>query len=129
VELEFHRPSPERVAAHRVQFSEYALVGTQDFFGSRVICLQPDTASGIDQSVARRDVTMGLQQFRLFAEACVQMAKEAANADHRSRLMDMAEAWGRLAEEAERFEQLVRDVDETFDAPEMQEFRPHRRSH
>jgi hypothetical protein len=34
-----------------------------------------------------------------------------------------------LAEEAERFEQLVRDVDETFDAPEMQEFRPHRRSH
>ena len=72
---------------------------------------------------------MGLQQFRLFAEACVQMAKEAANAEHRSRLMDMAEAWGRLAEEAERFEQLVRDVDETFDAPGMQEFRPHRRSH
>jgi len=59
----------------------------------------------------------GLQQFRLFAEACVQMAEEAPNAAHRSRLMDMAEAWGRLAEEAERFEQLVRDVDQTFDAP------------
>jgi hypothetical protein len=112
-----------------VQFSEHALVPFQYFFGNHTICLQPDTASGIDQSVGRRDVTMGLQQFRLFAEACVQMAKEAANADHRSRLMDMAEAWGRLAEEAERFEQLVRDVDETFDAPEMQEFRPHRRSH
>jgi hypothetical protein len=71
----------------------------------------------------------GLQQFRLFAEVCVQMAKEAPNADHRSRLMDMAEAWGRLAEEAERFEQLVRDVDQTFEAPGMQDFRPHRRSH
>jgi hypothetical protein len=71
----------------------------------------------------------GFQQFRGFAEACVQMAKEAPNADHRSRLMDMAEAWGRLAEEAERFERLVRDVDQTFDAPALREFRPQRRSH
>ena len=71
----------------------------------------------------------GLHQFRVFAEACVQMAKDAPNADHRSRLLDMAEAWRRLAEEAERFEQLVRDVDQTFDAPSLQEFRPHRRSH
>ena len=70
----------------------------------------------------------GLQQFRLFAAACVQMAKEAPIADHRSRLMDMAEAWGRLAEEAERFEQLMSDVDEIFDTPELQEFRPMRRS-
>jgi hypothetical protein len=71
----------------------------------------------------------GLQQFRLFAEACVQMAKEAPKPEHRSRLMDMAEAWDRLAEEAERFEQLMRDVDQTFDAPGMKEFRPQRRSH
>jgi hypothetical protein len=71
----------------------------------------------------------GLHQFRLFAEACVQMAKEAPTAGHRSRLMDMAEAWRRLAEEAERFEQLVRDVDQTFEAPGLHEFRPHRRSH
>jgi hypothetical protein len=71
----------------------------------------------------------GLHQFRVFAEACVQMARDAPNADHRSRLLDMAEAWRRLAEEAERFEQLVRDVDETFETPSLQEFRPYRRSH
>ncbi len=33
---------------------------------------------------------------------------------HRSRLLDMAEAWRQLAEETERFDQLVRDVDQTF---------------
>jgi hypothetical protein len=71
----------------------------------------------------------GLQQFRVFAEACVQMAKEATAADHRRRLMDMAEAWRQLADEAERFERLVRDVDQAFDAPSPQEPRPHRRSH
>jgi len=57
------------------------------------------------------------------------MANETPAAGHRSRLMDMAEAWRRLAEEAERFEQLVRDVDRAFDAPSPQESRPHRRSH
>jgi hypothetical protein len=71
----------------------------------------------------------GLQQFRVFAEACVQMAKEAPNADHRLRLLDMAQAWQRLAEEAERLEQLARDVDEAFETPSMREFRPDRRSH
>ncbi len=71
----------------------------------------------------------GLHQFRVFAEACVQMARDAPTADHRSRLLDMAQAWRRLAEEAERFEQLVRDVDETFDVPSLHEFRPYRRSH
>jgi hypothetical protein len=70
-----------------------------------------------------------LDQFRVFSEACVRMATEAPNVSHRSRLLDMAEAWRRLAGEAERFEQLMRDVDQTFDAPGMQEFRPHRRSH
>ena len=72
---------------------------------------------------------IGLDQFRIFSEACAQMAKESPNAGHRSRLLDMAEAWRQLAEEAERFDQLVRDVDQTFDAPSLQEFRPHRRSH
>lgn len=56
------------------------------------------------------------QQFRVFAQACVQMANEAPAFDHRARLMDMAEEWRRLAEEVERFEQLMRDVDATFDA-------------
>jgi hypothetical protein len=69
------------------------------------------------------------QQFRVFAEACMQMAKESSAAGHRSRLIDMAEAWERLAAEAERFEQLVRDVDEAFDAPAPHDFRPYRRSH
>jgi hypothetical protein len=57
------------------------------------------------------------------------MARDAPNSDYRARLLDMAEAWRRLAEEAERFEQLVRDVDATFEAPTLQEFRPRRRSH
>lgn len=57
------------------------------------------------------------------------MAKESPDPGHRTRLLDMAEAWRKLAEEAERFDQLVRDVDQTFDAPSLQEFRPHRRSH
>jgi hypothetical protein len=43
------------------------------------------------------------------------MAKDSPNAGHRSRLLDMA--WRQLAEQAERFDQLVRDVDQTFDAP------------
>ena len=76
-------------------------------------------------------MTSSPQQFRLFAEVCVRMANESPAGDHRDRLMDMAEAWRRLAEEAERFEQLVRDVDRAFDPPSPQdvEFRPHRRSH
>jgi hypothetical protein len=69
------------------------------------------------------------QQFRVFAKACVQMAKESSASGHRLRLMDMAEAWERLAEDAERFEQLVRDVDEAFDVPSSHEILPHRRSH
>ena len=70
-------------------------------------------------------------QFRVFAEACKQMATESPAEDHRGRLMDMAEAWRRLAEEAERFEQLVHEIDSAFEAPSPQdkEFRPHRRSH
>jgi hypothetical protein len=70
-----------------------------------------------------------LHQFRVFAEACMQMASDAPDAGHRLRLLDMAEAWRRLAEDAERFEQLVRDVDQTFDGPSLQDFRPLRRTH
>jgi hypothetical protein len=91
--------------------------------------MQPATPLDVDENGGWRGEMTGLQQFRVFAEACAQMAKEAPNADHRSRLLDMAQAWRRLAEEAERFEQLVRDVDETFEAPGMQEFRPRRRPH
>jgi hypothetical protein len=70
-------------------------------------------------------------QFHLFAETCVRMAKDATLADNRAQLMDMAAAWRRLAEEAERFEQLVRDVDAAFDGPGPldEHLRPQRRSH
>ncbi len=73
----------------------------------------------------------GPDEFRRFADACVQMAVDAGVSDHRARLMDMAATWRRLADEAERFEQLVRDVDQAFDpaSPQDVEFRPHRRSH
>jgi hypothetical protein len=73
----------------------------------------------------------GPDQFRRFADACLQMAEDAGVPDHRSRLIDMAATWRRLAEEAERFDQLVRDVDQAFDpaSPQDVEFRPHRRSH
>lgn len=91
--------------------------------------MQPTTPSDVENGGGWCGVMTGLHQFRVFAEACVQMARDAPNADHRSRLLDMAEAWRRLAEEAERFEQLVRDVDATFEAPSLQEFRPYRRSH
>jgi hypothetical protein len=73
----------------------------------------------------------GPQEFRKYADECTQMAEDAPGVDYRSRLMDMAEAWRRLAEEAERFEQLIREMDQAFDSPSPQdmEFRPHRRSH
>ncbi len=73
----------------------------------------------------------GPQEFRKYAAECTQMAEDAPGAEHRSRLMDMAEAWRRLAEEAERFEQLIREMDQAFDPPSPQDlqFRPHRRSH
>lgn len=72
----------------------------------------------------------GPVEFRKFADVCTQMSKEVP-VDRRSRLTEMADAWRRLADEAERFEQLVREMDQAFDPPSPQdvEFRPHRRSH
>jgi hypothetical protein len=55
------------------------------------------------------------QQFRIFAELCAQMAKNAAVAEHREQFMEMRATWQQLAEEAEHFEQLVRDLDQAFD--------------
>jgi hypothetical protein len=71
------------------------------------------------------------EQFQAFADTCTRMAQETAVSEHRPLLLNMAEAWRRLAEEAERFEQLVREVDAAFDAPNPQGsgLRPHRRSH
>jgi hypothetical protein len=70
-------------------------------------------------------------QFQSFAAACMRMANETALTDHRPLLLNMAETWLRLAKEAERFEQLVREVDAAFDTPDPQNNipRPNRRSH
>ncbi len=45
------------------------------------------------------------------------MANEPDSARHRAQLMEMAEAWRALAEEAERFEQLVLEMDQAFETP------------
>jgi hypothetical protein len=70
-------------------------------------------------------------QFQAFADTCKRMAQETTVPEHRPLLLNMAEVWRRLAEEAERFEQLVREVDAAFDAPNPLDggLRPHRRSH
>ena len=72
-------------------------------------------------------MTSGAGQFRKFAEACAQMAHDEAFAPHRARLMEMAAAWRRLAEEADRFERLIREMDEAFEPPRARE--PQRQSH
>ena len=72
-------------------------------------------------------MTSGAGQFRRFAEACVQMAQDETFTFERARLMEMAAAWRRLAEEADRFERLIRDMDEAFEPPRMRE--PQRQSH
>jgi hypothetical protein len=59
------------------------------------------------------------------------MAKEAALSRHEGRFKDMADAWRRLADEAERFEELIRDMDQAFDCPDAERHasRTQRRSH
>jgi hypothetical protein len=71
------------------------------------------------------------QQFRNFADICMRMAAEPGAAQHRAQLIEMAEAWRGLAEEAERFEQLILEMDQAFDTREPEEAVPRgqRRSH
>ncbi len=59
----------------------------------------------------------GPQEFRRFADDCLQIAERVAESDQRSRMMVMAQAWRRLADEAEHFEQLIREMDQAFDMP------------
>jgi hypothetical protein len=59
----------------------------------------------------------GPQEFRQFAEDCLEIAERVPESEHRARLTAMAQAWRRLAEEAERFEQLIREMDQAFDVP------------
>jgi hypothetical protein len=82
-------------------------------------------------SLKRMDLRMATpQQFRLYAQTCVQMADASGHpSPHRSQLLDMAQEWRRLADEAERFEQLVREVDQAFDIPSAKYAPAQRRSH
>lgn len=57
----------------------------------------------------------GPQEFRQFAEDCLQIAERLPESDQRARLATMAQAWRRLADEAERFDQLIREMDQAFD--------------
>lgn len=59
----------------------------------------------------------GPQEFRRFADDCLQIAECVPESEPRARLAAMAQAWRRLAEEAERFEQLIREMDQAFDTP------------
>ena len=52
------------------------------------------------------------------------MANEPGSEGHRAQLMEMAEAWRALAEEAERIEQLVLEMDQAFETREGQEPAP-----
>jgi hypothetical protein len=70
-------------------------------------------------------MTSGSGQFRKYADVCVQMARDEASAPHREWLAEMAAAWLRLADEADRFERLIRDMDEAFEPPRE----PQRQSH
>jgi hypothetical protein len=70
------------------------------------------------------------QRFRQFALLCEQWAQDESP-ERRNQLHDMARSWRDLADESDRFDALVRDVDETFEAsrPAFDPFRVQRRSH
>jgi hypothetical protein len=67
----------------------------------------------------------GAGQFRKFADTCAQMAGDEVFEPHRTRLMEMAAAWRRLAEEADRFDRLIRDMDEAFEPPRVAQRQAH----
>ena len=93
-------------------------------------CMQPPVGTGvIEGSPERRDMS-NPREFTRFAELCMELARDPANR-HQAELVHMAETWRRLAEDAERFDRLVADLDKAFDPPSPRdaEFRPHRRSH
>ena len=55
------------------------------------------------------------------------MAQDETFTPHRARLTEMAAAWRRLAEEADRFDRLIREMDEAFEPPRAREVQ--RQSH
>ena len=48
-----------------------------------------------------------LDQFRRYAEECVRMAQETHVPEHRALLIDMAQRWIELAEQADRIQGLL----------------------
>jgi hypothetical protein len=94
--------------------------------------MQPEPVAGVNPlclSVVSSGtkMTSGAGQFRRFAETCLQMARDETFASHRDRLVEMAATWKRLAEEADRFEKMIREMDESFEPPRVRE--PQRQSH
>jgi hypothetical protein len=99
--------------------------------GTAPFAMQPPTLAlrwlGLAQvQQAVQTMMSGASQFRKFAEACAQMAQDETFTPHRARLMEMAAAWRRLAEEADRFDRLIREMDEAFEPPRARELQ---RSH
>ncbi len=73
----------------------------------------------------------GAQQFQRFADLCIEMSRDTSDSERSAALINMAKTWRSLAAEAVRFEEMVRDLDRAFDAPDPREPqpRPHRQSH
>jgi hypothetical protein len=45
-----------------------------------------------------------VEQYKEFAAQCVRLAQQATDANHKARLIEMAEAWQRLADQAAKRE-------------------------
>ncbi len=46
-----------------------------------------------------------VEQYKEFAAECLRLAQQATDAAHKARLLEMAEAWQRLADQAAKREQ------------------------
>ena len=63
-------------------------------------------------------------EFRNFADACTRLAQSAETETSKTALLAMAERWSRIAAQAERVRQLVREADAVFQAPEAETEKP-----
>jgi hypothetical protein len=49
-------------------------------------------------------MTAAVERYRAFAAECLRLAQQSADAGHKARLLEMAEAWQRLADQAAKRE-------------------------
>jgi hypothetical protein len=59
--------------------------------------------------------------FRNFAATCTQIASAADMEANKAALLNMAEKWNNLAEQADRIRRLVRDADAVLDSASPEE--------